>query len=98
MQQGPPLIVASRIDPASLNIAHNLIHHHRFELQESGEDSHLYQTGEVQLAIVEKECIYLQPQDLPVNPGTIVFASKHRSSTQTPALTVHATGNLTREA
>ncbi len=98
MQQIPPLIVASRADPASLNIAHNLIHHHRFELEESSEDFRLYQTGEVRLAIVEKECIYLQPQDIPVNAGTIVFASKHRSSTQTPALTVHATGNLTGEA
>lgn len=50
------------------------------------------------MVIVEKEGIYVQPEDVTLGPSSVIFASKHRSSTNTPALTVHATGNLTREA
>ena len=92
-----PVIVASRPDPASMNIAQELINHHGFR-QETPQTPNTYSNGDLRLVFVEKEGIYVQPQDLPVAPSTIIFASKHRSSTNTPALTVHATGNLTPEA
>ncbi len=98
MQPAGPLIVSSKTDPASLNIARNLIHHHGFKPREASQNSQLYAARNVTLVIVEKECIYLQPQDIPDKASTLIFASRHRSNTQTPALTVHATGNLTREA
>ncbi len=98
MQPAGPLILASKTDPASLNIAHSLIHHHGFNQQEARQDYELYEAGDITLAVVNKDCIYLQPQDIPWKATTIIFASKHRSNTQTAALTVHATGNLTREA
>ncbi len=98
MQPSGPLILASKTDPASINIAHSLIHHHGFKQQEARQDYQLYDSGDILLAVVNKDCIYLQPQDIPWKATTIIFASKHRSNTQTPALTVHATGNLTREA
>ena len=54
--------------------------------------------SEAHLVIIGKELIYTQPEDLPTGRGPIIFVSKHRSNTDTPALTVHATGNLTNEA
>src|SRR5213593_2433675 len=93
-----PAIVASRSDPASLNIAQNLIQHHRFNQREETHGTQIYESGNVTLVIVEKECVHLQPEEIPIKSTSIIFASKHRSNTETPALTVHATGNLTREA
>ena len=94
-----PLIIASSNDPASLNIAQNLIKHHNFTpTSPPSTTTRIYRMRDISLVIVAKEGIYVQPQDLPLKPTTVIFASKHRSSTNTPALTVHATGNLTREA
>ena len=94
-----PLIIGSRNDPASLNIVQNLIRHHNFTPTTlPNTTSPIYTTRDISLVTVEKEGVYFQPQDLPLKPTSIIFASKHRSSTNTPALTVHATGNLTREA
>jgi D-aminoacyl-tRNA deacylase len=94
-----PAIVASKADPASLNMAQNLIKHHKFNRTSAGESGpETYHTHDVSMMILEKECIHVQPQDLKLKPSSIIFASKHRSTTNTPALTVHATGNLTREA
>ncbi len=94
-----PAIVASKTDPASLNIARSLIKHHDFALENpNGSNVLSYQSRGASLYILEKEGISVQPEDLPVSSSSIIFASKHRSSTNTPALTVHATGNLTREA
>jgi D-aminoacyl-tRNA deacylase len=94
-----PLIVASSTDPASLNIAQNLIQAHALKPIESlSSKQTVYQNGNVRLIILEKECIYVEPEDIPVKADSIIFASKHRSDTGTPAFTVHATGNLTRQA
>jgi D-aminoacyl-tRNA deacylase len=92
-------IIASKADPASLNIAQNLIEHHNFHRTKTGPSGGArYQTDDITMVIVETECIHLQPKDLDIRPSSVIFASKHRSSTNTPALTVHATGNLTTEA
>ncbi len=94
-----PVIVASKSDPASLNIAQNLIKHHNFSIVGPPDRTpSIYRSQDVELVMVEKEGIYVQPEDLPVKASSIIFASKHRSSTNTPALTVHATGNLNRTA
>lgn len=94
-----PVIVASKSDPASYNIFQNLIKHHGFKpTLPSGEMSTVYESHEVHLVLVESDGIYVKPDQLPVAGDSLIFASKHRSSTNTPALTVHATGNLTREA
>src|SRR5439155_4002257 len=42
--------------------------------------------------------IYTEPSDIPSYASTTIFVSKHVSSSSRPALTVHATGNLTKEA
>jgi D-aminoacyl-tRNA deacylase len=100
MDPRPPLIVASSADPASLNIAQSIIQKQSLVKQEPSGPWETYQgdMGKFQLVIVEKELIYTQSLDLPKNLGPVIFVSKHRSNTNTPALTVHATGNLTSEA
>lgn len=92
-----PIIVGSKVDPASLNIVQTLISQHGF----TKVDSHLSETytdGRVTLVMIERDCIYTQPTDIPATGSTIIFASKHVSAKGRPALTVHATGNLTGEA
>ena len=92
-----PIIVASKADPASLNIAQTLISQHGFTLVDGNSDS-TYTNGTATLVIIERECIYAQPADIPAGASTIIFASKHVSAKGKPALTVHATGNLTSQA
>src|SRR5437899_8194016 len=48
--------------------------------------------------MLEKLCIYTEPSDIPSDASTTIFVSKHVSSSGRPTLTVHATGNLTKEA
>ena len=47
---------------------------------------------------VEKPCILVDPGDIESDGSSIIFASKHVSSANRPAMTVHATGNLTGNA
>ncbi len=47
---------------------------------------------------LEKLGIYAEPSDIPSDVSTAIFISKHVSSSGRPALTVHATGNLAKEA
>ncbi len=101
MQSSTPgaLIIASSADPASLNIAQNLIQAYAFKPVESVSSKQpVYQSGDVRLIILQRESIYVEPIEVQVKTGSIIFASKHRSDAGTPALTAHATGNLTRQA
>ena len=91
------MIVSSRRDPASSNIAQALITKNGFG-QESEEGIETYSKGDIRLVVLEKLGIYSEPSDVPSDVSTIIFVSKHVSSSGTPALTVHATGNLTKEA
>ena len=100
MQPPRPLIVASRTDQASFNIAQQIIQQTGITKQTIAGQQEFYadKNNDVQLLILGREVIYAETTDLPENPGPIIFVSKHRSNTDTPALTVHATGNLTSEA
>ena len=100
MQPSRPLIVASRTDQASFNIAQQIIQQTGITKQTIAGQQEFYadKNNDVQLLILGREVIYAETTDLPENPGPIIFVSKHRSNTDTPALTVHATGNLTSEA
>jgi D-aminoacyl-tRNA deacylase len=91
------VIVASKSDPASKNIADNMIERHRF-VSTTIDDARIYRKGSIRLVMIDEICIYVKPENLPADATAIIFASKHVSSTNTPALTVHATGNLTKEA
>ena len=91
------LIVSSRRDPASSNIALALITKNGFR-QESGRGIETYSKGDIRLVVLDKLGIYTEPSDVPPDVSTTIFVSKHVSSSCRPALTVHATGNLTNDA
>jgi len=91
------LIVSSRRDPASSNIAQALITKNGLK-QESGRGIESDSKGDIRLVVLEKLGIYAEPSDIPSDVSTAIFVSKHVSSSGRPALTVHATGNLTKEA
>ena len=94
---GSTLIVSSRRDSASSNIAQALITKNGFR-QESGQGIETYLKGNIRLVVLEKLGIYAEPRDIPSDVSTVIFVSKHVSLSGRPALTVHATGNLTKEA
>ncbi len=100
MQPPRPLIVASRTDQASLNIAQQIIQQTGITKQiiKAQQEFYAGKNNDVQLLILGKEVIHAELTDIPDSTGPIIFVSKHRSNTDTPALTVHATGNLTSEA
>ena len=94
---GSILIVSSRRDSASANIARALITKNGFE-QGPGHGIETYSKDNIRLVMLEKLGIYAEPSDIPSDASTTIFVSKHVSSSGRPALTVHATGNLTKEA
>jgi len=91
------MIVSSRGDPASSNIAQALITKIGFE-REPGQRIETYSKGNVRLLILERLGIYTEPSEIPADVVATIFVSKHVSSSGRAALTVHTTGNLTKEA
>ena len=91
------MIVSSRTDPASWNIAQALITKVGFE-REPRQPTETYSKGNVRLLVLEKLGIYAEPSEIPTDVSTTIFVSKHVSASGRAALTVHATGNLTKEA
>jgi D-aminoacyl-tRNA deacylase len=91
------MIVSSRGDPASWNIAQALITKIGFQ-QEPGQKIETYSKGNVRLLVLEKLGIYAEPNEIPSDVRTTIFVSKHVSASGRAALTVHTTGNLTKEA
>jgi len=94
---GSTLIVSSKPDLASSNIAQALITKAGFK-QTSAQGMETYVKDNIALVVVEKLGIYTEPNDIPSDVSSTIFVSKHVSSAGKPALTVHATGNLTRDA
>jgi len=94
------LIVASQKDPASLNIKKQLLINYPFtETPAIFQGNITYQAQlnekDIQLITLEEELIYAE--DLPeffINPGLIVFISRHSSASGKPTLSVHTPGNL----
>jgi len=91
------MIVSSRGDSASWNIAQALITKIGLE-REPGQIIETYSNGNVRLRVLEKLGIYAEASEIPSDVVTTIFVSKHVSSSGRAALTVHTTGNLTKEA
>jgi D-aminoacyl-tRNA deacylase len=91
------MIVSSRGDPASWNIAQALIAKVGLR-QERGQKIDTYSKGNLRLLVLEKLGIFADPKDIPSEVAMAIFVSKHVSSSGRAALTVHTTGNLTKEA
>ncbi len=90
------LVVASKRDPAAQNIAKELISLKGFKPVSGSND--FLQSGSVCLKLVESDGIHTDTVDSGQKFGAVIFASRHRSESGEPALTVHWTGNTTSQA
>lgn len=94
------LLVASRKDTASLNIAKQILNHYPFSVtgetfQENPTFSADINEKKVTLIMLNDEAV--NAQHLPdsfTNLSLIVFISRHSSTSGTPTLSVHTPGNL----
>ncbi len=86
------LVVASRRDPAAINIAHQLsLKYGVREWRDGSQDS-------VTLKFVGVEGIHADDANSDVKADSVIFASKHRSESGEAAMTVHTTGNPANSA
>jgi D-aminoacyl-tRNA deacylase len=89
------LIVASKRDVAAQTIAAEL---RRLKDFHEADSKDLFRSGDVYLKHVETEGIYTNTIEVGFSPEVVIFASRHRSEANEPALTVHWTGNSTGRA
>jgi D-aminoacyl-tRNA deacylase len=94
------LLVASRKDAASLNIANQILNHYPFSktpetFQENPTYSATMNGKNVTLITLNEEAVNAQhlPENFP-NANLMVFISRHSSQSGTPTLSVHTPGNL----
>ncbi|MEM4704133.1 MAG: D-aminoacyl-tRNA deacylase [Candidatus Bathyarchaeia archaeon] len=94
------LIVASKRDVASLNIAEHLASEYPFQKTSETHNETEIQTAainqkELKLVTLNQELVYAQ--DLTssfTNPQLVIFISRHSSESGTPTLSVHTPGNI----
>ncbi len=91
------LIVASKRDTAAQNIVLELVRMKGFQ-RASVAPGDLLQKGDVYLKLVESDGIYTDNLGVDAKFDAVIFASRHRSESGEPALTVHWTGNSTGQA
>lgn len=89
--------MASKRDIAAQNIARELTSSKGLR-PVPGTSGNLLQKDDVFLKHVETEGIHTDSLDLDVKVDAVIFASRHRSESNEPALTVHWTGNPTSRA
>lgn len=90
------LIVASRKDEASLNIAEELLRIYDFQKTDvlPIKDSYVHEETEVKLIFIEEEPVNAQNIDQIFKPEIVIFISRHSSKSGLPTLTVHTPGNF----
>ncbi|MDO8340311.1 MAG: D-aminoacyl-tRNA deacylase [Candidatus Burarchaeum sp.] len=86
-----PAIIYSSKDTAGYLIAEQLRRHHGFKMTSADERRWLNEEYNVQM--MEIRAPLLEAEALQIESDYLIFASKHRSATAKPTLTVHATGN-----
>jgi len=91
------LIIASKRDSAGQNIARELTNSKGFQSVPSASGD-LLQSGNAFLKHVDTDGIHTSSLALDVQVDAVIFASRHRSERNEPALTVHWTGNTTSRA
>jgi len=90
------LLIASRRDIAAQNIAKELVRTHDFNPVNGKID--LLRHEHVFLKHVESDGIHTDNVSGPPSIDCVIFASRHRSASNDPTLTVHWTGNCTSRA
>lgn len=89
----PIVIVASKIDQASLTLANEL----RKSFSSTGivfGKEYVYSRRNLLLVYIEEEPIYPPDLDKFFNPYAYIFLSRHSSSLNIPSITCHSTGNI----
>jgi D-aminoacyl-tRNA deacylase len=97
------LIVASKTDVASVNIAEKIISNYKFEktatsFQQNPIYAKTVEGVEVSLVFINQETIWAQHINEHFKPQLIIFVSRHSGVAGIPTLSVHTPGNLTEEA
>jgi len=93
------LVAASIVDKAALNIADKLIKRYGFvKLQEVFDGKPVYRCGDTLLVFPKVDDIYANNLDKHFRVEEVIFASRHKSETGRPTLTIHVPGNLTSQA
>lgn len=90
----PVLIVASRRDLAAQNIAQQLIRDHDFQPV----STNLLRSGDIFLEHVDSDGVHTSDLGVDFKPDAVIFASRHKSESENPTLTVHWPGNPTSRA
>ena len=94
------LIAASEKDPASLNIAEQILKNYPFSLamekfQGAPVYSYKVKDRNIALTILDYELVYAQNiTEFSPHPELVVFVSRHSSASGTPTLSVHTPGNF----
>jgi D-aminoacyl-tRNA deacylase len=91
------LIIASKRDLAAQNIARELLRLKHFQ-PIPGTSGNLYRQGDVFLKHVDTDGIHTNSLDVDFTVDAVIFASRHRSESGEPTLTVHWPGNPTSQA
>ncbi len=86
--------IVSQKDPAGMNIKEALMRLYAFEkTNEVFEKNPVYRFQNIKLYTAEKESILCEKIDEKIAADTFVFATKHKSQSGIPSLSVHGIGN-----
>jgi len=90
-------IIVSRLDPAGMNIAKQLLKKGFEETSEKFDNSAVYENRakKMRLYFINKDQVFADYVDK-INCEAFVFASKHSSESKRPCLTVHPIGNWSK--
>lgn len=94
------LLIASKVDNAGMNIAHQLLANHDFRKTSESLLGHPVYTRELgngetaKLTFIEQEPIDTQSLLYPSPLKLLIFISRHRSKSGIPTLSVHTPGNI----
>jgi len=93
------VIVASKADPASMNIARAILELYGLEETERQfEGSPVYVKGDVELVFTNADTIHAEHVADALGAGAVIIASRHASAKGEPTLSTHTPGNLGHEA
>jgi D-aminoacyl-tRNA deacylase len=91
------LIIASKLDVAAQNVARELVRLRDFR-PVHGTSGEVLEQGDVLLKHVNTDGIHTNNLGVDVKVDLVIFASRHRSESGEPTLTVHWPGNATSRA
>ncbi len=87
-------IIASKKDPAGMNIAESLKRLYPFKATNSKfEKEPICELGSASIYITETDSVYCENIDKKIEADLFIFATKHQSQTKIPSLSAHAPGN-----